>query len=284
MDTLTVLVQASALVFVVSSMLAMGLSLTLQQIVEPLRNARMVVIALTVNFVAVPLVAVALQAVANLDDDLYTGLILVATAAGAPFLPKLAQIAKGDVALSVGVMVLLMVLTIVYMPLVLPLILTGVDVDVWAIARSLIVVMLIPLAIGLFAKARYPGVADDLQPHMSQASTLAILFMLVGGIILSWTDIVDLVGSGGLVVAVVFLLASLAIGYLTAGADPATRSVLGLGAAQRNLSAALVVGAQNFSADALTYIIVIALIGLAMLIPLGAELGKRSATAAPATP
>jgi BASS family bile acid:Na+ symporter len=58
--------------------------------------------------------------------------------------------------------------------------------------------------------------------------------------------------------------------------------VLGLGTATRNLSAALVVGAQNFSVEALMYIIVIALIGLAMRIPLGAELGKRTTTPADA--
>jgi BASS family bile acid:Na+ symporter len=275
--TFETIVKASALVFVVSSMLAMGLSLSITQIIEPLKNVRLVLVALAVNFVAVPLLAVGIQAVADLDDDLYTGLILVATAAGAPFLPKLAQVAKGDVALSVGLMVMLMVVTIGYMPLVLPLILQDVDVDVWAIARSLIIVMLIPLAIGLLAKARWTDLADDLQPHMSQASTIAILFMLVGGIILSWSDIVDLVGSGGLIAAIVFLLGSLVIGYATGGSDPATRSVLGLGTAQRNLSAALVVGAQNFSAESLTYIIVIALIGLAMLMPLGAELGKLAA-------
>ncbi|MDX2381240.1 MAG: bile acid:sodium symporter, partial [Acidimicrobiia bacterium] len=96
MTTLEALVQLAALVFVVSSMLAMGLSLSINQIVEPLRNVRLVVIALAVNFVAIPLLAVAIQAVIDLDDDLYTGLILVATAAGAPFLPKLAEVAKGD--------------------------------------------------------------------------------------------------------------------------------------------------------------------------------------------
>ena len=179
-------------------------------------------------------------------------------------------------------MVLLMVITIGYMPLVLPLLLSDVDVDVWAIARSLIVVMLIPLAIGLFVKARHSELADQLQPHMSHASSTAIMFMLVGGIILSWSDIVDLVGTGGLIVAVVFILVALALGYATGGSDPAQRSVLGLGTAQRNLSAALVVGAQNFSAEALTYIIVIALIGLAMLLPLAAELGKRTASTASA--
>ena len=54
MEPLTVLVKASALVFVVSSMLAMGLGLTVQQIVEPLKNVRTVLVALAVNIVAVP--------------------------------------------------------------------------------------------------------------------------------------------------------------------------------------------------------------------------------------
>jgi BASS family bile acid:Na+ symporter len=275
-EVLTTLVQLSALVFVLSSMLAMGLSLTVPEIIAPLRNVRLVLIALALNFVAVPLLAWGIQAVVNLDQDLYTGLVLVATAAGAPFLPKLAQAAKGDVAFSVGLMTLLMVLTVVYMPVVLPLFLADVEVNAWDIASSLIVMMLLPLAVGLVWKARWPGTADTLQPHMSQASTVAILFLIVGGVILAWTDIVDLVGTGGLIAAIVFLLVSLGIGYVSGGSDPAIRSVLGLGTAQRNLSAALVVGAQNFSSEVLTYVIVIALIGLAILLPLAGELGRRT--------
>ena len=275
-EVMATLVQLSALVFVLSSMLAMGLSLTVPEIIAPLRNVRLVLIALALNFVAVPLLAWGIQAVLNLDQDLYSGLVLVATAAGAPFLPKLAQMAKGDVALSVGLMTMLRVLTVVYMPVELPLFLADVEVSAWDIASSLITMMLLPLAIGLVWKARWPGTADTLQPHMSQASTFAILFLVVGGVILSWTDIVDLVGTGGLLAAIVFLLVSLGLGYASGGSDPAIRSVLGLGTAQRNLSAALVVGAQNFSSEALTYVIVIALIGLAMLIPLAGELGKQT--------
>ena len=275
-EVLTTLVQLSALVFVLSSMLAMGLSLTVPEIIAPLSNVRLVIIALALNFIAVPLLAWGIQAVLDLDQDLYTGLVLVATAAGAPFLPKLAQAAKGDVAFSVGLMTLLMVLTVVYMPVVLPLFLADVEVNAWDIASSLIVMMLLPLAIGLVWKARWPGTADTLQPHMSQASTVAILFLIVGGVILAWTDIVDLVGTGGLIAAIVFLLVSLGIGYVSGGSDPTIRSVLGLGTAQRNLSAALVVGAQNFSSEVLTYVVVIALIGLAILLPLAGELGRRT--------
>jgi len=282
MDALGTIVQVAALVFVVSSMLAMGLSLTVPEIVAPLRDVRLVVLALAVNFVAVPFLAWGIQQVMDLDQNIYIGLLLLATAAGAPFLPKLAQTAKGNQAFAVGLMVLLMVITVVYMPLVLPLFLSDVTIDAWAIAKSLIFVMLVPLGIGLFVKARYRDTADELQPQMSQASSLAIIIMLVGAIVLQWDSIVSLIGTGGLVAILVFLIVAFALGYVSGGTESGTRSVLGLGTAQRNVSAALVVGAQNFSdqPDVLSTVIVGALIGLVLLLPLGAEFGKRSPTGA----
>ncbi len=277
-DVLTVIVKLSGLVFVVASMLAMGLSLTVPAIIAPLKNLRLVILALVVNFVLVPLVVWAIQGVMDLDQDIYTGLVLMGTAAGAPFLPKLAQVANGNAAFSVGIMVLLMVVTVVYMPLVLPLFLSGVDVNAWDIAKSLIVMMLLPLGIGLFMKARWPATAEELQGLMSSASSFAILLLLVGGIILQWSAIVSLIGTGGLVAIVVFLLVSLGLGYFAGGSDAATRSVMGLGTAQRNLSAAMVVGAQNFSdkPDVLITVVVAGLLGLAILLPIGAELGKHA--------
>ncbi len=277
-DVLGVIVKLSALVFVVSSMLAMGLSLTIPAIVEPLKNLRLVVLALVINFIAVPLVVWGIQAVMNLDQDIYTGLLLLATAAGAPFLPKLTQVAKGNAAFSVGLMVLLMVVTVIYMPLVLPLFLSGVEINAWDIAKSLIVMMLLPLGVGLFMNARWPATAKEVQGLMSQASSIAILLLLVGAIILQWSSIVSLIGTGGLVAILVFLLVSLVLGYAAGGSDAATRSVMGLGTAQRNVSAAMVVGAQNFSdqPNVLITVIVGALIGLVLLMPIGAELGKRT--------
>ena len=280
MDVLSTIVALSGLVFVVSSMLAMGLSLTVSAIIAPLRNVRLVVLALAVNFIAVPALAWGIQAVMDLDQDIYIGLLLMATAAGAPFLPKLAQAAKGDAAFSVGMMVLLMVVTVVYIPLVLPLFLPDVSINPWDIAKSLIFLMLFPLAIGLFMKSRWSSTADGLQPHMAQASSVAILLMLAGGVILQFDSIVSLIGTGGLIAIFVFLLASLGLGLLVGGSDPAIRSVMGLGTAQRNLSAALVVAAQNFSdqPNVLVTVIVAGLLGLALLLPLGAEMGKRSTT------
>src|SRR4029077_5323805 len=100
-DFLELLQKATSvamLAFVLSSMLAMGLGLTVSQIIAPLRNARLVVLSLLVNFVLMPLGAVGLAALLRLDQPLGVGLLLLGLAAGAPFLPKLAQIARGNLA------------------------------------------------------------------------------------------------------------------------------------------------------------------------------------------
>src|SRR6266850_4910272 len=119
MEILQKAVPVATLIFVLSSMLAMGLGLTIAQIIAPLRNVRLVAMSLLANFVLMPLAATGLAKILRLDEPLGVGLLLLGTAAGAPFLPKLAQIAKGNLAFAVGLMVLLMVITIGYLPLVL---------------------------------------------------------------------------------------------------------------------------------------------------------------------
>ena len=77
---------------------------------------------------------------------------------------------------------------------------------------------------------------------------------------------------------IIFIVVSFVMGYLLGGSDGGIRSVLGLGAGQRNIAAALVVAGQNFTdPDVLITLIVIALIGLLILMPIGGELGKRGA-------
>lgn len=170
MDLLNKAATIAMLSFLVSSMLAMGAGLTATQIIHPLRNVRLVVLALLANFVLMPAGAVALAKALRLDEPFGVGLLLLGCAAGAPFLPKLAELAKANLAFAVGLMVLLMVVTVGYLPIVLPLLLPGVTVDPWQIARSLILLMLLPLAAGLALKSHYEGFATQAK-RVLQTST-----------------------------------------------------------------------------------------------------------------
>lgn len=271
------LATLSVLVFVVTSMLSMGLSLTVSQIVGPLRNVSLVARALAANFVVVPILAYGLVFVIPLSEGQSIGIILLATAAGAPFLPKLVEAAKGSVAFGVGLMVLLMVSTIVYVPLVLPFLLPGVQVNPVDIAGSLVVLMLIPLAIGLVVKTRYDGIAASVEPFMSQTSTTALVFLTVLMLVVNFDNLVSVVGTGVILALVVFVALSFVVGYVLGGPEADDRSVMGLGTGQRNISAALVVGAQNFQdPDVVTVLLVGALVMLVVLVVAGGELGRRT--------
>ena len=168
MEFIQKVASVTMIAFVLSSMLAMGLGLTGGEIIAPLRRARLVTLTLVGNFVLMPAAARGLTALLRLDEPLGVGLLLLGTAAGAPFLPKLAQLAKGDLAFAVGAMVLLMVITVGYLPVVLPLFLPGVSVNPAKIARSLFLLMLLPLAGALAVRAWFPDVAGRTKPFLDK--------------------------------------------------------------------------------------------------------------------
>jgi BASS family bile acid:Na+ symporter len=276
MELLSKVVPITMLVFVVASMLAVGSSLTVGQIVAPLRNRKLVFFALLANFVLMPAGALAIAKLLRLDRPLGIALLLLGAAAGAPFLPKLAGIAKGNLAFAVGLMVLLMVLTVAYMPLVLPLLLQGVSVDPMKIARSLLLLMLLPLGVGLVVNARFGSIAGKMRVPLNRISTLSLALLIVLLLVTNVQNVLALFGTRGIFASILFLLAGAGIGWLLGGPGLGTKGVLALGTAQRNIAAALVVGGKDFDDPKVqVMIVVVAVVGLLILMPLARVLGTR---------
>ena len=276
MDLLSKAATVAMLCFVVSSMLAMCTGLTVARIIEPLRNARLLVLALLANFVLMPLGAFALGKVLRLDEPFGIGLLVLGCAAGAPFLPKLAELAKGNLAFAVGAMVLLMVVTVGYLPVVLPLLLAGVSVDPWKIARSLVLLMLLPLAVGLALKAYYGAMAARVKPALDWISNVSLILLVLLISAANIDKVLDVFGTRGILAGLLFIALGFAIGWLLGGPGNDTRRVLALGTAQRNIAAALVVGSQSFSdPKVVVMVIVVAIVGLIILMPLSRALANR---------
>jgi BASS family bile acid:Na+ symporter len=268
-------ISVAMLGFVVSSMLAMGLGLTIYEILAPLRNVRLILLSLVANFVLMPLVAIGLGRLLRLDGPLGVGLLLLGTAAGAPFLPKLAQIAKGNLAFAVGLMVLLMVVTVGYLPVVLPSLLPGVSVNPAKIARSLFLLMLLPLAGALAVKARFPDASARVKPVLDRISNLSLILLMVLLSVVNAKSVLAVFGTGGILAGLLFLAAGYGIGWVLGGPAADTRRVLGLGTAQRNIAAALVVSRQSFDdPNVVVMVVVVAIVGLLILMPLSRYLAK----------
>jgi bile acid:Na+ symporter, BASS family len=276
MDILSKAATVAMLSFVVSSMLAMGAGLTVVQIIEPLRDVRLVVLALVANFVLMPLGAFVLAKALWLDEQLGVGLLLLGCAAGAPFLPKLAELAKGNLPFAVGAMVLLMVVTVGYLPLVLPLILPGITVDPANIARSLVLLMLLPLAVGLALKARYDEVVARVKPWLDWLSNISLILLIMLISAANIDKVFQVFGTRGILAGLLFIAMGFGIGWLLGGTSSETKRVLALGTAQRNIAAALVVGSQSFGdPKVVVMVIVVAIVGLIILMPLSRTLANR---------
>lgn len=276
MELLNKAATAAMLCFVVSSMLAMGAGLTVSQISEPLRSVRLVALALLANFVLMPLCALALAKLLRLDEPFGIGLLLLGCAAGAPFLPKLAELARGNLAFAVGAMVLLMVVTVGYLPIVLPLLLPGVTVDPWKIARSLVLLMLLPLAAGLALKALHEDFARRAKPVLDWLSNVSLILLVLLITAANIDKVLQVFGTRGILAGLLFIALGFGIGWLLGGPDASTKRVIALGTGQRNIAAALVVASQSFSdPKVVVMVIVVAIVGLIILMPLSRALANR---------
>lgn len=275
------LANLSVLIYIVTTMLSMGLSFFPKQFIEPLKDKKLILKSLVANFILVPILTYIILQVIPLQTGLAIGLVLMATGAGSPFMLKLVQFMKADIAFAVGLMLILSTVTLFYMPIVLSILLPDVSVNHVSIAVSLLVLIFLPLISGTTIKWRYNNIAKKIKPTFNQISNISIFVVVILYLGLNYKDFLAVFGTGALIAAVTFILTAFLIGYLLGGPSKNTKTVLGLGTAIRNSSAAFVVALANFSSeyDVMAMIIVIYMLSiiLMMLISrIGAITGKAS--------
>lgn len=267
----------SVIAFVVSSMLAMGLGQRLGTVVASLKHPKAVALALLVNFVVSPALAIGLSRVIPLQPAHAIGLLILGGAAGAPFLPKLAELSGGSLAYSVALMLLLMLASIVFMPLALPFIVPGLQADPWAIAKPLLLLMVLPLAIGFALGLAGASRVARLLSFVQRVSNLAFVLLVVLMVGMNIKTMAGAIGSFAIGTYVLYVLGMVGAGYLLGGADKSTKGVFALGAGNRNIAAALVVAGASFDDPAVTVMLLVAsVIGLILLLALAKVLRAKA--------
>jgi bile acid:Na+ symporter, BASS family len=263
-------------IFVVSTMLNVGLTQKLSDIIEHLKNYPFVIKMLIANFVAAPLVMLLMLYFAPFEPTLKAGLLIFSLCAGAPFLIKLTQMAEQEVSLGAAVMVMLMLVTVAYVPILLPLILSGLTVDAGAIAKTLGLQMLLPIIVGMLAVQLLPGLARKVQPWIGWLGNITLYALIAATLIGYSVNMLGIVGTGAILVGLIFVLAAFGMGYLTGAGKDHLEDVGGLGTAQRNTAAAMIIAVQNFSEypDVLVMITLANTLGIVMLLFIAKRLSR----------
>jgi bile acid:Na+ symporter, BASS family len=275
-DAARIIARIALLVFLVSSMLSAGLTLTPRAILAPLRNVRLVLTALALNFLVAPAFAIVLTILIPLERPHAIGLLLLGGAAGAPFLPKLVENAHCDLGFAVALMTLLTVGTTLFLPFALPLIIPGLQASPWSIARPLAVFILTPLAVGMLVQSRDPAVALASQPIFAKLGNISALVLLAVLVVLHFRDLLGVLGSGAIAASMVFIAGLCTVGYMLGGSQVEIKGVLGLGTAARNIGAALVPASQSFSDPKIIIMLVACtIVILIVLFPAAAWLRRK---------
>ena len=274
---LQALASIGILVFSVCTMLTVGLSHTLRELLGPLRDSRGLMRALLANFVLVPLLAYGVVQVVPLDRSYATGVMLIGTGAGALFLVRLTAVAGGNMPLSASLTVLLMLATVLYMPLMVPRMVPDVSVRPAAIALPLLWTMILPLGAGLYVRARHPALAQRLRPGLSKLAMVALAVLFAATLVANFGGVVRIIRTGAILAPLILIPGAFGIGWVLGREYRGGHVVLGLGTGQRNIAAAMVVATQGMGdQNAELMVVVSSLVGFAVLFPIAWLLARRS--------
>jgi len=233
------LLGVTLIIFMVGSLLEVGLRLEIPDAVRALRHLRFVLLSLAWSFVLCPALALLLAAVMPLAEPYAAGLLFLGMAPCAPFVPLRSQRAHGDLAYVAAFMLLAAVGTVAYMPLMTPVLVAGFTADAWAIARPLVIYIAVPLAIGILMRRVAKSFAELAHPLVKKATALDTIAMLAIVLWIYRSDILSAFGSYAIATQILFYgLIAFAAWRLGFGLGKPQRAVLALGASTRNIGAA----------------------------------------------
>ena len=195
-------------------MFGMGLTLSPSDFKIVLSRPKDILVGCLAQFTIMPLLALLLTLAFSLPKELALGVILVGCCPGGTASNVITYLAKGDLALSVGMTACSTLLA----PFVTPLLVwlmagTMVNVDTLGMLLSIVYVVIAPIIVGLLFQRFLPRLTKAVTPYLPAFSSLAIAFTV--GIVVSHNA--DRLMLGGLIVILVVMLHNLlglSLGFL----------------------------------------------------------------------
>ena len=232
-------------------MFGMGLTLKAEDFKVVFSRPKDVLVGCLAQFTVMPLLAFALTKIFRLEPALAIGVILVGCCPGGTASNVITYLAKGDLALSVGMTAVSTLLAPVLTPLLVWL-LAGetVDVDVVGMLLSILWVVILPIALGLLVKRCWPRTTERASAYLPALSTLAICVIVL--IVISANAHKLL--AGGLVILLVVVLhnvCGLGAGYLIGTLlrlTPAKRRAISVEVGMQNSGLASSLATLHFAA------------------------------------
>jgi BASS family bile acid:Na+ symporter len=236
----------------VTIMLAMGMQVRFEAVMASTRPLHRVGLGLLANYVLVPIVTLGLLYLFRANPMVSVGFFVLAVCPGAPVGPPATTIARGNVAWAIGMMVILAGLSAFLSPALLGVLLaqlvpqSDLHIDYLAIARTLLIAQMLPLALGLAIHHWAPQVTQWIAKPLGMIGNVLLLALVVA-IVATQYETLAAIRLRGWTGMSLLLLASLGLGWLCGGADVGVRKAMAVTTASRNVAVGLIIVTSNFA-------------------------------------
>jgi bile acid:Na+ symporter, BASS family len=246
-------------VFVISTMLALGLRIPLQEMTRGLRDLGSLLPGAALNLLVIPALGVVVANVFDLSPALRVGFVLIAMSPGAPLALKLVEFANGDMAFSVALVVILQLAGLVSVPLLADLFLSStVDIDYPQVIGSILLLQLVPLVIG-FLLMRIRRAHSSLWTRaVSVVSDASFALLVVLVVIDDLPEVANILDPSVVAAVLTLLAASFAAGLALGGPVTSRRRSLAIVSAGRKGGLALILAAASFDRQPVIVIMIVA--------------------------
>jgi bile acid:Na+ symporter, BASS family len=228
------------LIFTVSNLAAMGLQVRMPEVTVALRNKKAMALIFVWGWVLGPAVGYLITKVLPLDEPYVVVVFLASLAPVAPFLQQMVVKARGDMGFAGALVPLVMVGTVVLMPLMAPLLITGVTISTGALAKPLLLTILLPLIIGVAIRHFTDKGATGIFPAVKGLAQLSTLLTILWCLVIYGQGMLNTAGELALLSMTLFMVGMGLITYFAGfGLKQNQRSVMSLGMGTRNIAAVL---------------------------------------------
>ena len=228
------------LIFTVSNLAAMGLQVRVPEVAVALRNKNSLALIFVWGWVLGPAVGYLITRILPLAEPYVVVVFLCSLAPCAPFLQQMVDKARGDMGFAGAFVPLVMVGTVVLMPMMAPLLITGVTISAMALAKPLLLTILLPLIIGAAVRHYADKAATKIFPAVKGLALISTLLTIVACLVLYGRGMLDTAGEYALLSMTLFMVGMGLITYRFGfGMKQSQRSVMALGMGTRNIAAVL---------------------------------------------
>jgi len=233
--------------FAITVMGSVGVDLTIDRVWVVFRRPRTLVVGLFLNHLAVPLLALGIARVCQLNEAVTVGFILCASAPGGPVGAMFTQRAKGNVAFAASLIVVMTALNTVTTPLLMGWLIDTEIGDagashVWPVMKTILLYLLSPLLFGMLLRYHRPQAAGIAFRWLKRTNNVIFAVFFVGMVATQWGVVGEMGSDMGVTpfVAMLVLAACCAVsGFLVAGKQRDLRVALALNTTMRNVALSL---------------------------------------------